>query len=84
MIRNRKRQSGQGMTEYIIMVALIAVAAIGIYGLFGQTLRTQVGDLTSGLAGRDSNEAASVGTEDKIKSETGSVGLGDYNAGGSN
>jgi Flp pilus assembly pilin Flp len=30
---------GQGMTEYIIIVALIAVAAIGIYRLFGDTVR---------------------------------------------
>jgi len=35
----RNRQFGQGMTEYIIIVALIAVAAIGVYRLFGDTLR---------------------------------------------
>ena len=29
----RNRQFGQGMTEYIIIVALIAVAAIGVYRL---------------------------------------------------
>ncbi len=34
------------MTEYIIIVALIAVSAIGVYSLFGQTIRNQ----TSGLA----------------------------------
>jgi len=32
-----RRQAGQGMTEYLIVVALIAVAAIGVYSLFGQT-----------------------------------------------
>ena len=44
--RGQRRQRGQGMTEYIVVVALIAVAAIGIYTLFGQTLRNQ----TAGLA----------------------------------
>jgi Flp pilus assembly pilin Flp len=27
---SRRRQLGQGMTEYIIIVALIAIAAIGV------------------------------------------------------
>lgn len=45
-IRRKNKQLGQGMTEYIIIVALIAVSAIGVYSLFGQTLRNQ----TSGLA----------------------------------
>ena len=79
MIRNRKRESGQGMTEYIIMVALIAVAAIGIYGLFGQTLRTQVADLTEGLAGSSTgNNAASVASEAQGEANR-EIGLGDYN-----
>jgi len=34
----RSRQRGQGMTEYLIVVALISVAAIGVYSFFGQTL----------------------------------------------
>ncbi|MBC7513376.1 MAG: hypothetical protein H7234_02935, partial [Herminiimonas sp.] len=36
-----QRQRGQGMTEYIVIVALIAVAAIGVYQLFGQVVRSQ-------------------------------------------
>ena len=32
MIRQtRRRNAGQGMTEYIIIVALVAIAAIGVY-----------------------------------------------------
>ena len=42
-----RNQLGQGMTEYLIVVALIAVAAIGVYGFFGQTLRSQT-DLAPG------------------------------------
>jgi uncharacterized protein (UPF0333 family) len=44
------------MTEYIIVVALIAVAAIGVYTLFGQTIRNQ----TAGLALEVSGQAAST------------------------
>lgn len=50
----RKYQLGQGMTEYIIIVALIAVAAIGVYSYFGQTLRSQTAGIASEIAGQDS------------------------------
>jgi len=35
------QQRGQGMTEYIIIVALVAVAAIAVYQSFGQVIRAQ-------------------------------------------
>ncbi len=54
--RSARRQAGQGMTEYIIVVALIAVAAIGVYTLFGQTIRNQ----TAGLALEVSGQTAST------------------------
>ena len=46
MIKQKLKQLGQGMTEYIIIVALIAIAAIAIYGLFGDTIRGQMGAIT--------------------------------------
>ncbi len=46
-----KKQLGQGMTEYIIIVALIAVAAIGIYGAFGNVLKSNVIAVTGAVAG---------------------------------
>lgn len=48
------KQLGQGMTEYIIIVALIAVAAIAVYQFFGQTIRSQ----TSGIALEVSGQSA--------------------------
>lgn len=52
-----KKELGQGMTEYIIVVALIAVAAIGVYTLFGQTLRNQTAGLAMELAGQSASSA---------------------------
>ena len=52
-----RRQAGQGMTEYIIIVALIAVAAIGIYTLFGQTIRNQTAGLALEMSGQDAASA---------------------------
>jgi pilus assembly protein Flp/PilA len=48
-------QRGQGMTEYIIIVALIAVAAIGAFTYFGQTIRSQTAGIASEIAGKDSS-----------------------------
>jgi type IV pilus assembly protein PilA len=49
--RNLLRQRGQGMTEYIIIVALIAVAAIGVYQAFGKVVRGQSAVAATALAG---------------------------------
>jgi Flp pilus assembly pilin Flp len=46
------------MTEYIIIVALIAVAAIGVYSMFGQTIRGQVAGLAGEVAGNSTATAA--------------------------
>jgi len=50
-IVGRKNQLGQGMTEYIIIVALVAIAAIGMYSYFGHTVQGQMAEITNGLAG---------------------------------
>ncbi|GAB3298697.1 Flp family type IVb pilin [Pseudidiomarina andamanensis] len=49
-----RRCLGQGMTEYIIIVALIAVAAIGVYSLLGKTVRGQVAGIASEITGQSS------------------------------
>ncbi|MBO9328084.1 hypothetical protein A6B37_25130 [Achromobacter sp. HZ01] len=49
----RKRQLGQGMTEYIVVVALVAVAAIAVYQYFGQVVRSQTAAMARELAGEN-------------------------------
>ena len=49
-------QSGQGMTEYIIIVALVAVAAIAVYQDLGQVLRAQTAAVAKELAGEDGTQ----------------------------
>ena len=48
-----RRQFGQGMTEYIIIVALVAIAAIAVYSAFGGAVRGQMASITSQLGGND-------------------------------
>jgi type IV pilus assembly protein PilA len=54
-----RRQHGQGMTEYIIVVALIAIAAIGVYTAFGKTVRGQMAVTAQALAGNNTGDARS-------------------------
>jgi pilus assembly protein Flp/PilA len=46
---------GQGMTEYILLVALVGIASIGIVSLYGNNLRALLGASSNALAG-SSNE----------------------------
>ena len=55
--KSKMRQAGQGMTEYIIIVALIAIAAIGVSQLFGQSVQGQMAAMASELGGGDGNAA---------------------------
>lgn len=85
MSQQHKKQRGQGMTEYIIIVALVAVAAIAVYQLFGQVIRSQTAAMAKELAGEDGSEqsraaqtaaeAAAAQTAAKtLKSFTGNAG----------
>ena len=79
MLKSRKKQFGQGMTEYIIIVALIAVSAISVYNLFGRTVRTQVGDLAAELGGGTVTEGAAKEFGDAAKEKaTRATGLADF------
>lgn len=87
MSKQYKKQAGQGMTEYIIVVALVAVAAIAVYQIFGQVIRSQTAAMAMELAGEDGSEhsrtaqtaaqAAAAQTAAKtLKSFTGNAGAG--------
>lgn len=57
------RARGQGMTEYIIITALIAVAAIGIITLFGDNIRKLFGASAQALAG--AKDVANTGEKER-------------------
>jgi Flp pilus assembly pilin Flp len=80
-MNHRNKQLGQGMTEYIIVVALVAIAAIGVYTAFGKTLRGQMAVTAQSLAGKSANEARSesnTGGTDAVSQAGRSVKLDNY------
>jgi len=67
-----RKQTGQGMTEYIIIVALIAIAAIAVIVLFGDNIRKQFGKAARAVGGHDTKTVGetSKGKEDMWKHRT--------------
>ncbi len=71
-----KGEEGVTTVEYTLIASLIAVAAIGVYTLFGKTIRAQVAGLANEVSGAGgatdvsnaktaSGSASTEGTKDK-------------------
>jgi Flp pilus assembly pilin Flp len=69
-MKSQLKQLGQGMTEYIIIIALIAIAGIGAFTFFGDGLQSTIGVVTEELTGTDST-AAQVDASSSEASATG-------------
>ena len=57
---SKRRITGQGMTEYIIVVALIAIAAVAAVSYFGSTVQAQfvnMGSALTGTVGQETGDA---------------------------
>ncbi len=70
-------QSGQGMSEYLIIVALIAIAAIGVVTVFGRDIRELFSGTTDSLAG---NQATNTARKANVKANKSLKTFGKYNA----
>jgi len=81
MDRFRRKESGQGMTEYIIIVALIAVAAIAVVGIFGDVIRNQFYNMTAALAGSSAHSDVGKFVK-KAEREKNQRGMDDFSSSG--
>ncbi len=63
---------GQGMTEYLVILGLIAISAIAVFSFFGQTLRNQVAGMSQEVSGK-------TGSAEVTKAQT-AAGKGSTNA----
>lgn len=78
-----RTQRGQGMTEYIIIVALIAVAAIATYKFFGQTVRNQTAGIAAEVSGKDAGTNITNAQTSSTNANTQAIkdkGLDKYNS----
>ncbi len=53
LLSQKKYLSGQGMSEYLIIIGLVAVAGIGVMSFFGQSIQHQVAGMSTEIAGGD-------------------------------
>ncbi|MBN2693246.1 hypothetical protein JXR93_01165 [bacterium] len=74
LMNARRREEGQGMTEYIIIVALIAIAAIGVVTIFGDNIRDLFQTSNNALSG-NVDASRQVTTQDRTSK---SAGLDDF------
>ena len=72
-----RSESGQGMSEYLIIVALIAIAAIGVVTVFGRDIRELFSGTTNSLAGNISSNTA---VKANVKANKSLKTFGKYNA----
>jgi pilus assembly protein Flp/PilA len=68
--KHLRKARGQGMTEYIIIVALIAIAAIGVITLFGDNIRKLFGASAAALAGNSSVSNDGASSNDTLNKKT--------------
>ncbi len=50
-----RKRSGQGMTEYILIIALIAVVCVAAVKLFGKQVNTMIQDATDKIQSETSD-----------------------------
>lgn len=77
----RVLQRGQGMTEYIIITAVIAIAAIAVFTYFGQTAQHQVAGMAhelSGQSGSDQMTQAGAKADQAVNEANQNKNLKDY------
>jgi pilus assembly protein Flp/PilA len=72
-----RSDSGQGMSEYLIIVALVAIAAIGVVTVFGRDIRELFAGTTDSLAG---NQATNTAKKATVKSSKNLKTFGKYSA----
>ena len=81
--KTSKKITGQGMSEYMVIVGLLAVAGIAVMGLMGNVVRENVGGFAKELAGETgattnvTNAATAAGAVDANTSKS----LKTYNGG---
>lgn len=54
----KKVKKRQAMVEYIIIVAVIAIAALTVFGFFGDTIKEKVSGIINALGGEKGGEAS--------------------------
>ena len=64
-MKNLKKQSGQGLTEYAVILSLVAVASIAGMALFGGAVKGKIASLSGAIAGQKESEVTAADNKAK-------------------
>jgi Flp pilus assembly pilin Flp len=62
-------QKGQGLTEYAVLLSVVAVASIAVTALFGAALKSKIASLGAAISGRSSTDVTAIEKQAQQKSE---------------
>ncbi|MEY2988873.1 MAG: hypothetical protein RJB13_2394 [Pseudomonadota bacterium] len=71
-MKSFSKQSGQSLTEYAILLSVVAVASIAVTALFGAALKSKIASLGAAIAGQSSQEVSEI--EEQAKSKANAAG----------
>ncbi len=74
LFRKRRGQRGQGMTEYIIIVALVAIGAIAVVTIFGDNIRALFGTSANALTGDPNTLQGTQATDEETDKDLANFG----------
>lgn len=60
-------QRGQSLTEYAILLSVVAVASIAVTSLFGAALKSKIASLGAAIAGQSSQDVGELDRQAKSK-----------------
>lgn len=67
--RIRRNQRGQALVEYVILIAVVALAALFVLGAFSDRLREMIAGVTNTLGGEAEADKSSVSIVKELKAE---------------
>ncbi|MBO5990148.1 MAG: hypothetical protein J6R00_00690 [Lentisphaeria bacterium] len=67
--RFRKAERGQALVEYVILIAVVALAALFVLGAFSDRLREMIAGVTNTLGGEAEADKSSVSIVKELKAE---------------
>ncbi|MFZ9520978.1 MAG: Flp family type IVb pilin [Silvanigrellaceae bacterium] len=65
----KMNERGQGLTEYAVLLSVVAVASIAVTALFGAALKSKIASLGAAIAGKTAAEVSSFEKQAQQKSE---------------
>ena len=63
----RKRTAGQAIVEYIIIIALVAIGAIAVIGIFGDRIKQLFSGATTELGSDEAQTEANKSSKDNLQ-----------------